>query len=103
MVTRDLCHELLLTSCASRVLLWIHYQKLDSWELVRTALINAKKVLTEKRGGGSLAARRLCYVLQLAPLELGAVGTPVRVRGAAGALSSPETVRKGPVLHASFA
>ena len=66
---------------------------------MRTALINAKKVLTEKRGGGSLAARGLCHVLQLSPLELGAVGTPVRVRGAAGALSSPEALRKGPVLH----
>ena len=53
-------------------------------------LIDAMKVLKEERGGGSPVARRFCHVLQLPPLELGAVGTPVRVSGAAGALSSPE-------------
>ena len=53
-------------------------------------LIDAMKVLKEERGGGSPVARRFCHVLQLPPLELGAVGTAVRVSGAAGALSSPE-------------
>ena len=47
----------------------------------------------EERGGGSPVARGLCDVLQLPPLQLGAVGTPVRVSGAAGALISPETDR----------
>ena len=54
----------------------------------------------EERGGGSPVARGLCDVLQLPPLQLGAVGTPVRVSGAAGALSSPEI---GPSKYCTFA
>ena len=48
------------------------------------------KVVEEKRGGGFPFARGLCHFLQLSPLELGAVGTSVRVSDAAGAPSSPD-------------
>ena len=55
------------------------------------------KVFEEKRGGVSPFARGLCHFLQLPPLELGAVGTPVRVSDAAGAPSSPDIYTK--LLH----